>query len=1050
MSGNKLKSAITLILLLAFILGELPADAAQAAGGDTYYVRMDGSDGSCDGLTDAGFPAAGNHCAFQAIQHAVDVASSGDTIQIAAGTYAEQVVINGENLTLQGAGEPTILEPFSLAASVNTSGGGTYGILLVEGGATATLRNLKVDASNLGAGPGLRFAGVVFYAAGGVVDGVTSVGSSNFSQGPETAGFFVGASGSPISVEIEYSSLAGIGGPAILVGEDTATVGDKRDNDEITVDIHDNVIKPDACRSAIQINPYASVTEVSSNLIDHPACATGVSPVSISLNTVVSGALVEDNTLRDSCQGIVATDSTNITISGNDLSGAGEVNASNACSNTTGIALKATTASLSNVTLSNNVIRSGFTAAGVELSAASPYMISASLTGNDLSYGDDSVDVNGILDDGDGTVAATLSGNKIYGWQNGIHFLNSSAVSGYTITDNSFTGNTYAINNGSSSGVSVNAQGNWWGSASGPLYPGNPDGHGDAVSANVNYSNYLTTWREVVVPASASSTDLADIFANAASGTRIVFAHDYSQSGAIAIDQPGLTIELQDGVALQNSSPCFTISAAATNTTITAQMPGGAKCIPTNGADGIDVADGVQNLIVDGLEINGSGQWNGDGIHFAGTAANIQIQKNVIHDLGGDGIYFAGSVTDMQIVDNQLYSNASDGLEFDAAPSGVQDIKGNLFQGNSFYGVNANYGDHANTLDVTYNSWGNWAGVASLSGFANNSSLYTPYTYADVVMSGSKTDLQTDKIVAGRAGDTITYTVSMNAENVTGVELTLLYPADNMSVVSTDTVNTAFGNNMTLDASVAGEVSFYGLANSGLDESNNEIYAKPVSGQSVFVFSVTFAGDTRLIPALATPNLNWEAAGVGFAMDPGSGPSNNVYASYLTEGSLTVLADVTVTSTVSLQGQVNRGGVAVALSTGLENGYAGPSATSSNTLVGNVSLADVVEDRYTITVTKARYLAASVTMTDPFSGELNGKTSFAFLELKGGDVTGADNTINVDDGALIGNEYGWTTTGHEVLDGDVNYDGQVDIYDLALMGGNYGETSAGAYASWTP
>ena len=47
------------------------------------------------------------------IQAAVNAAVSGDTINVAAGTYDEQVVIDGKNLTLQGVGDTTIIMPSS-------------------------------------------------------------------------------------------------------------------------------------------------------------------------------------------------------------------------------------------------------------------------------------------------------------------------------------------------------------------------------------------------------------------------------------------------------------------------------------------------------------------------------------------------------------------------------------------------------------------------------------------------------------------------------------------------------------------------------------------------------------------------------------------------------------------------------------------------------------------------------------------------------------------------------------------------------------------------
>ena len=74
------------------------------AAGTTWYVSNSGSNGTGDG-------SQGNP--WQTIQYAIDNASvlSGDTINVAAGTYFnEQLVIN-KSLTIEGAGDSTVIQP---------------------------------------------------------------------------------------------------------------------------------------------------------------------------------------------------------------------------------------------------------------------------------------------------------------------------------------------------------------------------------------------------------------------------------------------------------------------------------------------------------------------------------------------------------------------------------------------------------------------------------------------------------------------------------------------------------------------------------------------------------------------------------------------------------------------------------------------------------------------------------------------------------------------------------------------------------------------------
>ena len=122
------------------------------------------------------------------IQAAVNVAAvSGDTINVAAGTYDEQVVINGKSLTLQGAGDTTIIRPSSASVltslyTTGTQSGAFFnGIVIASivdvrnvGTSGVTIKNLKVDGeliTSLPAGAG-HVSGIVFGETGGVIDNV--------------------------------------------------------------------------------------------------------------------------------------------------------------------------------------------------------------------------------------------------------------------------------------------------------------------------------------------------------------------------------------------------------------------------------------------------------------------------------------------------------------------------------------------------------------------------------------------------------------------------------------------------------------------------------------------------------------------------------------------------------------------------------------------------------------------------------------------------------------------------------------------------------------
>ncbi len=127
---------------------------------------------------------------FDTIQGAVDAASNGATILVSAGTYQEQVVINGlDDLTLKGVGGTvTILAPADLVQTSTSSGATgigslnsreTHALITVEGATNVTLENLTVDGDGKaatideGADAGqAQFVGVFFRNASGNVTDV--------------------------------------------------------------------------------------------------------------------------------------------------------------------------------------------------------------------------------------------------------------------------------------------------------------------------------------------------------------------------------------------------------------------------------------------------------------------------------------------------------------------------------------------------------------------------------------------------------------------------------------------------------------------------------------------------------------------------------------------------------------------------------------------------------------------------------------------------------------------------------------------------------------
>jgi hypothetical protein len=112
--------------------------------------------------------ALGNDHYFY-IQNAVGQATSGDTINVAAGTYDEGIIQINKNLTITGATTPSkpIINPTANTGTANVIGATGRGWFQIHGGATVNFKNLVFD------GTGKNIYTAVHYhadSAGGTVE----------------------------------------------------------------------------------------------------------------------------------------------------------------------------------------------------------------------------------------------------------------------------------------------------------------------------------------------------------------------------------------------------------------------------------------------------------------------------------------------------------------------------------------------------------------------------------------------------------------------------------------------------------------------------------------------------------------------------------------------------------------------------------------------------------------------------------------------------------------------------------------------------------------
>lgn len=652
-----------------------------------------------------------------------------------------------------------------------------------------------------------------------------------------------------------------------------------------------------------------------------------------------------------------------------------------------------------NVTVDNNTISDGIN--GIQIRSDNCTVTNNTIYNMGLTY----ADTKGTAGVGDGVYynSGIIIGTN---W-----LTNNDKPTGTTITGNDIHDNYHGLyvrdyatlSLGDPSVLSVTAENNWWGDASGPS--GEGPGSGDAVSANVDYSPWWANESGTATGTQlAPGEDVQTAITNASSGDVIVLAAGThtTPGGGYTINTPGITIMLEDGTIVQASSPCFTV--IADNTTITSASIGGGKCIPTNGDHGIVVDTAVSNLVIQGLEIDGTGQSTGAGIYINKAITNLQILDNYIHDMDGDGIEYT--------------SNAS--------VSGVHDVEGNLFESNTGNGIDNQTGS---SFDVTYNAWDHYDGPASGDGVAGiNAGDYTPWNYVGLSMTSSGSHVA-DKV---GEGETITYTIYMDAQSVRGADFDLNFDETKLqvnSVTNSSTFDQNAGCELAYD-NVTGVVSFCGERGT----------SGALTGQDQAVFEVVFQGLDA-----GTVDLNLDEADDAFAGPSGSA-SNYIYASLLTDKTVTVFNRTTVTGRIDLQGRADDTGAVMDFAAGSGQGY-DPSVFSTSDYWGAISKSEIVYDTYAVTVSMARYL--DVTSASGISAVISSDNQvLSTLVLLGGDADD-DNSIDIDDAAIIGGQYGNSGAGITNAGADINNDDVVNIFDLALMGGNYNKTSADDYA-WTP
>ncbi|MET4579180.1 right-handed parallel beta-helix repeat-containing protein [Ottowia thiooxydans] len=435
------------VMTCGVCFGVLMFSAVQAA---TLQVQPGGTDtGNCQALP------------CQSIAYALSqAAASGDTLQVAAGTYVEQLTIN-KSVTVLGAGSAStiIRAPAVLATNPAISpgsGGQLTAIVFVTGASTdASMSDLQVRGPGPGSSGSIGYGVFVGGNARFTLDHthITAIRDEPFANSQNGGGVRFGAPG---------TGQVGLGQVLDSVIDGFQKNGVTVSNAGSHVTLRGNTITgtmppPTIAQNGIQISGGA-VALVEDNTISNLQCSTsnpncgldGSWSIGVLLSSAGAGTEVINNRVSHADGNLYAVGSSAqaYTVTGNGFSDATYVNVTAG-----GVAL--------------NMMGNTLSGAEVGLFAAgSSTATTVNLNGGNRIFNATRQGIRTVTSPGALPVLVSGSGNQFY---------------------SNLTG---AENPDLAPAIVLDLPCNWWGNSTGPTHPGNPLGRGNSVSDGIQYINW--------------------------------------------------------------------------------------------------------------------------------------------------------------------------------------------------------------------------------------------------------------------------------------------------------------------------------------------------------------------------------------------------------------------------------------------------------------------------------------------------------------------------------------------------------------------------------
>ncbi len=686
------------------------------------------------------------------IQRGIDAATAGDTVNVAAGTFVEQVTI-GKDLSLigAGAGSTVIQAPASVVGldpNFTNSSQEIQPILGIKN-ADVTVQNLTVDGLGNGSA-NTGFAGIGLYNAGGTIGSVHVTGIRDGGVGGVITGAQHGWG---------IRGLVDTGSRSLIIGN--SQIDDFQKNGIDLRASGGGALNAQILDSAI--TGAGSTTAIAQNGIVFVGSTTGT----ISGNTI--SGIGYDGTGTESTTILMFSGSDGVAITGNTITGT-------AAQSADGIYLQ----ELNGATVSGNAV-TGFSQKGLYLDSSVSNVVVQNnfLTGNGT----------GIQADYTAANAANFSTNAAF----------NNDLSGNTVAVSAFNDDTMAATAGADPAFA--ASGNYWGTTDDNAILA-------LTSGIVDFTPYLESGTDVGGdPTDGFQGDFSTLGVTALGAQ--IGTTERIQEGINLVDAGGM-VDVAAGTYVED------VLVNKAGVTLQGAGPGSSIISGAIGGDGATVRIGASDITVAGFEItregNNPADWTNPNLNSAGVAVQGQaitglnlhdnlitgnrtgidinnsnghsIHNNVITN-NHTGLIFRNQTDDLTVEENAITGNRTVGVLFLDASSGsnspVQTAANSHFNNNNisdnWYGqiVDRQAGGALPAPGTTNlkDFSGNWFGTSDPI-ITTDNSMEPPYGAASIPVEfgGTATDPGGGPDIAGPASANFDITPLLTTGTDTDVETT--------------------------------------------------------------------------------------------------------------------------------------------------------------------------------------------------------------------------------------------------------------------------------------